>query len=37
MNIPARAPFSHGIADRQPEYTAAFESPTEKFLKGQAL
>jgi hypothetical protein len=36
ITIPARAPFGHGIADRQPEYTAAFERVTENFLKGKA-
>ncbi|MEI8288670.1 MAG: hypothetical protein WCH99_04310 [Verrucomicrobiota bacterium] len=35
ITIPARAPFGHGIADRLPEYTSAFERVTEKFLKGQ--
>jgi hypothetical protein len=35
MHIIARAPFGHGIADRLPDYTAAFEKVTEKFLKGQ--
>ena len=35
ITIPARAPFGHGIADRQPDYTAAFEKVTEDFLKGK--
>lgn len=32
ITIPARAPIAFGIADRQPEYTAAFEKVTENFL-----
>ena len=35
ITIPARAPFGHGIADRLPEYTAAFEKVTEDFLGGR--
>jgi phage gpG-like protein len=35
ITIPARAPFGHGIADRQPEYTAAFEAVTKDFLEGK--
>jgi phage gpG-like protein len=34
ITIPARAPFGHGIADRLPDYTAAFERVTEDFLEG---
>ena len=34
ITIPARAPFGHGIADRLPEYTAAFESVTAEYLGG---
>ncbi len=36
ITIPARAPFGHGIADRLPDYTAAFERVTENFLKGKS-
>lgn len=35
ITIPARAPFGHGIADRLPEYTAAFEQVTQDYLGGQ--
>jgi phage gpG-like protein len=34
ITIPARAPFGHGIADRLPDYQAAFEKVTEEFLGG---
>ena len=34
ITIPARAPFGHGIADRLPEYTAAFEAVTAEYLGG---
>lgn len=35
ITIPARAPFGHGIADRLPDYTAAFEKTTREFLEGK--
>lgn len=35
ITIPARAPIANGIIERQPEYTAAFEALTEKWLKGK--
>lgn len=35
ITIPARAPFGHGIADRLPDYQAAFEKVTEEYLEGK--
>jgi len=37
ITIPARAPIGHGIADRLPDYAAAFERVTEDFLHGKNL
>ena len=35
MHVIARAPFGHGLADRLPEYTTAFDQVTQNFLKGK--